>query len=440
METILDHLKRMKELSSIYECLDDQGRSILIMAAAKGRFGMVKLLSNYQGLDKNKLWRMKDETGKVARDYAKAKKYQEIVDFFDGKEEEEEEEEGDDGGVEKEFVEKFTDLTKIKTVAAGGGTKKEAEGEEDASTKVAAEDADDENKAIAAAVPKWPEVIACLESAKLPDRTMWKRDLLVCRRKEEKTGGDKEENAAAASPAAATTAVESLQIDPAMWRCVELNVLKLEFVPGSVRSLPNPLGRLRNLGTLIVSGNLLDSLPDSIGELKGLKILEAAGNKLKELPVGLSKCESLEVIDVSGSSLSSLQVLAPLTQLVSVHADGNDLTNLDGLTFDSLERLVDLSCSNNKINEISSDIGMLSGSLMTLNLSSNELTEVPGELGNLQKKLQKMLFAGNPIKDPRVKKNLKKAENGGRDLKEALKFLAKQKGKKGGKKKGKKRR
>ena len=74
-----------------------------------------------------------------------------------------------------------------------------------------------------------------------------------------------------------------------------------------------------------------------------------------------------------------------------------------------------------------------------LNLSSNQLETVPSELGNLTKKLQKLLTSDNPIKDPRVRKNLKKAEKGGRDLKEALKFLAKQK-KKGGKKKGKKKR
>merc|ERR1712146_146348 len=95
--------------------------------------------------------------------------------------------------------------------------------------------------------------------------------------------------------------------------------------------------------------------------------------------------------------------------------------------------------SKNKINSLSDDIGDLVGSLKTLNLSSNQLETVPSELGNLTKKLQKLLTSDNPIKDPRVRKNLKKAEKGGRDLKEALKFLAKQK-KKGGKKKGKKKR
>eukprot|EP00940_MAST-03C_sp_MAST-3C-sp2_P003466 g3466.t1 len=424
METILDHLKRMRELNTIYECLDGDERNILMMAAAKGQFKIVALLSNYQGLSKDRLWKAVDASGKTARDYAVARKHQDIVDFFDGKYEESEEE--DDGdGAEREFVEKFADMTKIKVSAAAT---KEVEKE--------AADAASSEGATKVTEPVWSEVKECLEAATLPDRTMWKRDLLVERRPEE----DDDTSGEAAKPPVPPSA-SGFEIDPALWRCTTLNVLKMRLPRGAVTAFPAGVSQLKSLGTLIISGNLIESLPESIGRLTNLKVLEASGNAFKQLPAGLSKCSKLEVIDVSGNFLASLEVLKPLTQLVSVHADNNQLTSLDGLSFENLERLVDLSCSNNKISELPSEIGMLSGSLMTLNMCSNELEGVPSELGNLKKKLQKMLFAENPIKDPRVKKNLVKAAKGGRDLKEALKFLAKQKGgKKSGKKKGGKRR
>jgi len=423
MEIILDHLRRMKELNSVYNALDSSDRSVLMMAAAKGRLEIVKLLSNYQGLNKDKLWKQKDEEGKTARDYAVRAKKRDIVDFFDGKlVEEDEESEEEDDEKDRVFKEEYVDISKGKVKRAKEVIKEE---EESSSSKV--EDI----------VPVWPEVKACLESAKLPDRKDWKRDLLINFRddgKKTEEGGEENDVKPPDVPPA------DFVIDRALWRCSALYVLKLELVPGSVKAFPEELSLLTNLGTLIIADNLIDTLPESIGKLKKLKVLEAAGNAFKVLPEAISQCEKLEVIDVSRNHLTSLKPLSALTQLVSVHADENELENLEGLNFADLERLVDLSCSKNKINVISDDIGDLVGSLMTLNLSSNQLEAVPSELGNLQKKLQKLVTNDNPIKDPRVRKNLKKAEKGGRDLKEALKFLSKQKKKGGGKKKGKKRR
>ena len=54
--------------------------------------------------------------------------------------------------------------------------------------------------------------------------------------------------------------------------------------------------------------------------------------------------------------LATLLPLSSLTQLVSVHADNNKLTSLEGLSFGSLERLVDLSCSGNEINVLTPDV------------------------------------------------------------------------------------
>lgn len=420
MEIILDHLRRMRELNSVYEAVDDHNRNVLMMAAAKGHLEIVKVLSNYQGLSKNQLWNAKDEDGKTARDYAVSRKRNDIVDFFDGKLVEEESEEDEEDEEDGTFKEEYMDMSKGKIKRAEEKPKQE---EDDTSSKV--EDI----------VPVWPEVKACLESAKLPDRKDWKRDLLINFREEKKKEGDDNDVSISNPPVPPPS---DFVMDRALWRCATLHVLKLELIPGSVKAFPEELGLLKALGTLIISDNMIETLPESIKNLKSLKVLEAAGNAFKVLPEGLGECEKLEVIDVSRNHLTTLKPLSKLTQLVTVHANDNELENLEGLEFTNLERLVDLSCSNNMINTLSDDIGALCGSLMMLNVSSNKLEEVPSDLGNLQKKLQKLLTSDNPIKDPRVRKNLKKAEKGGRDLKEALKFLAKQK-KKGGKK-GKKKR
>ena len=420
MEIILDHLRRLRELNSVYDATDDSGRNVLMMASAKGKLEIVKLLSNYQGLSKDKLWKAKDEEGKTARDYAVSRKKNDIVDFFDGKLVEEEEEESEEDEENRTFKEEYLDISKGKVKRS-----------------VKKVDAEEETSKTDDIVAVWPEVKACLESVKLPDRKDWKRDLIINFRDVAKKEDADDTDAAAVKPPMPPPA--DFVIDRALWRCSALKVLKLELLPGSVKVFPEELGLLTGLGTLIISDNMIESLPESIGKLKNLKVLEASGNRFKVLPEGIGQCEKLEMIDVSKNLLTSLKPLTTLTQLVSVHADENELENLEGLAFSNLERLVDLSCSKNKINSLSDDIGDLVGSLKTLNLSSNQLETVPSELGNLTKKLQKLLTSDNPIKDPRVRKNLKKAEKGGRDLKEALKFLAKQK-KKGGKKGKKKRR
>jgi len=419
MEMILDHLKRMRELDQIYDCVDTDDRNVLMMAAARGQYRMVKLLSTYQGLSKDRLWRAKDAGGRTARDYAVGRKHKDIIDFFDGTEVEVEE--VDEGPTE--HVERGIDLTKVSARKVKNATAAAAEAAAGA-TKSAVEGPITE--------PLWPEVKAVLEAEKLPDRTSWLRDLNVTRRKAAADGDEADAEAAALPP----PLPGSFVIDPALWRCTTLNVLKLQMPVGAIIALPADVSRLDILSTLIIAGNMIQSLPESIGDLKHLKVLEAGNNALTALPDGLSRCEALEVIDVSHNALTTLMPLAPLKQLVSLHADSNQLTSLDGLTFSELERLVDLSCSGNQISALSPEIGLLAGSLMTLNLSSNKLTAVPAELGQLgkKKKLQKLLLGDNPIKDPRVKKNLKKAEKGGRDLKEALKFLEKSAGKKGKKK------
>ena len=144
MEIILDHLRRLRELNSFTTQRTIPSQNVLMMAAAKGRLEIVKLLSNYQGLSKDKLWKAKDEEGKTARDYAVSRKKNDIVDFFDGKLVEEEEEESEEDEENRTFKEEYLDISKGKVKRS-----------------VKKVDAEEETSKMDDVVAVWPEVKAC---------------------------------------------------------------------------------------------------------------------------------------------------------------------------------------------------------------------------------------------------------------------------------------
>jgi len=209
MEMILDHLKRMRELDLVYTSKDHDDRTALMMGAARGQIRIVRLLSTYQGLDKNRLWKARDCDGRCARDYAVGRKHREVVDYFDGKEVEEEFEEVDKGP--QVYVERGVDLTKVSARKAKSAI---------AAAAGATTSAGSAATALAITEPLWPEVKAVLEAEKLPDRTSWLRDLHVNRRTNKAKGGD---GACCAGEADATDASlpppppgSSFVIDPAL--------------------------------------------------------------------------------------------------------------------------------------------------------------------------------------------------------------------------------
>lgn len=229
-------------------------------------------------------------------------------------------------------------------------------------------------------------------------------------------------------------------MDPALWHLGHVNRLELCLPAGVLSSIPGDLGFMTSMLTLILSNNSLTSLPEEIGNLVLLKNFEAANNQLVALPQSMGKLENLELLNLADNKLEDITALKPLTNLVTVSLDRNALTSLEGLNFPNLQRLRTLNACDNQLATLDATVGQL-GLLENLNLERNKLTEVPCELGNLLKKMQTLKMDDNPIKDPKVKKNLKKAVEGGRDLKEVLKFLVKngaQSGGGGGGKKGKK--
>lgn len=79
----------------------------------------------------------------------------------------------------------------------------------------------------------------------------------------------------------------SAVVDRALFRCTAITRLALRMPEGALTQLPDALGALTQLTTLILSRNALPLLPPTTPRLgRTLRVLEIAHNKLQELPAG----------------------------------------------------------------------------------------------------------------------------------------------------------
>jgi len=397
LSSLLDFLPRggpeARELAAeTLDCVDDEGRTPLMMACHRGDYRCAELLFG-AGARAD----LKDARGKTARDYALAKKEQDIVNMLDGVESEEEEEEDAGAPAKKSFLKRMGK-------AGRQAKREEEEAKADAGSAEHSGGAGGGGEAAAASPApeaQWPEVAEIQGSSK--------KEVAISRDGPVAGGG----------------------ADPALWSCTSLNMLTLKCGLANVDGVRG----LRGLLTLILTGNELAALPEEIGELKLLKNLEVDDNYLKALPAAVGGLPALESLSVNGNQLTSLAPLQAATALVSLHAARNALSEIDcGLT--NKPRLSVINVSDNGIEELPGEIGGLQ-LLRSLNVSDNEIEELPCELGELKEsKLKELGLGGNPWDDGKIVKMIQKSNN---LSKEILTYVRKQKGKgKKGKGKGKK--
>ena len=153
-----------------------------------------------------------------------------------------------------------------------------------------------------------------------------------------------------------------------------------------LKTLPESIGRLSTLQSLTLDKNKLEALPTSIGNLIALKYLGASNNKLETLPESLSNLIALEKLDLSENKLTTLpENLGNLIALENLDVPYNKLTrlpeNLGNLT--ALKRLV---ANANTLTRLPESIGRLMA-LETLSIEHNRtLTGIPNELLNLSRR------------------------------------------------------
>jgi len=386
LKCMLETMDRMRDVSGTVDYpMLGTGMTPLMAAAANGwKDGCFELIRNDASLT------AKCQQGKTAIDYAKLNKRKAVIQLFEDFLKEDE-----------EVVE--TQAMKLQREAKEHHQAEKAKEEKAREqANLAAKDAafdekdrvEDAQKA-ASSLAKWDEVKSALDTLST--------EVKIAR----------EDKDAAAPDAGA--------IDPTLWSCETLKILRLRLPKGALTSLPADLGRLANLTELIVSHNSLTTLPAEVGLLVNLKALEAEANCLDALPAELEKCTKLEVLNVTGNALTSLSMLGAMVEMKSLLASNNQLTKLD-FTIEVMVHLRVLSVSGNQLTELPDGVGQLV-QMTNFIASDNQLADLPFGMHTLtEKKLVELQLTNNKFTDRKIKQLIEKSP---KLVKELTNFLEK---------------
>lgn len=152
------------------------------------------------------------------------------------------------------------------------------------------------------------------------------------------------------------------------------------------------LDETRELTTLHVHNNRIQSLPDYFVRFQALKYLNISNNRFETFPVVVCEVASLNDLDISFNSLTSVPPeIGKLHNLERLILLSNNITTLPG-TMNQLKRLRELDCRRNFIidfspvdtlpnlqtvraqHNMSKALEMRTGNLAILNLSHNAVT------------------------------------------------------------------
>ena len=111
----------------------------------------------------------------------------------------------------------------------------------------------------------------------------------------------------------------------------------IERGPSLLQTLPDDIGELIDLETLIIESSDVSILPDSFYNLKNLKILHLVGNKLSSLSENINQLVALETFDVEFNQLERIPAsLSSIKNLKNIFIWGNPLKEIsDCLAFEN---------------------------------------------------------------------------------------------------------
>lgn len=156
------------------------------------------------------------------------------------------------------------------------------------------------------------------------------------------------------------------------------------------------LSTFSNLVSLDVSNNGLSFIPDDVGSMPHMRTLIARNNNLEDLPKTLVNAQSLEAVYLSGNRLETIpEVLFDLPNVKVLHMGGNRIESLP-YQIGTMLSLEILYLGGNQLKDVPASIGRLS-SLSSLALCDNMLESIPSTLGDLTN-LQSLSLHNNNLK------------------------------------------
>lgn len=169
----------------------------------------------------------------------------------------------------------------------------------------------------------------------------------------------------------------------------DINIISLR---NELTSIPEQIGKCKNLTHLYLNENIITSIPDFIGNLINLKILMLYMNKITTIPDCIGNLINLETLSLSNNNISIIpDSIGNLTNLNVLYLDGNKLTILP----DSIGNLINLKylmINRNKLSTVPETMCNLIN-LTEFKLYENKIKTIP----NCLKKL-------NNLKVIRIKK------------------------------------
>ncbi|XP_012273719.1 leucine-rich repeat-containing protein 47 [Orussus abietinus] len=166
-----------------------------------------------------------------------------------------------------------------------------------------------------------------------------------------------------------------------------------------LKEIPDEIGNLTNLTTLVLHSNKITKIPSAIKNLTKLKLLDCSRNMLENVPEELGDLPQLTTINFGSNLLTELPSQIHNIKLTSLDLSNNNFDTFPDVCYAELSNLAEIKINGNQIKQIPNTINILP-SLKMLDLADNMITEVPGELADC--KLKEVNLKGNILSDKRL--------------------------------------
>lgn len=186
-------------------------------------------------------------------------------------------------------------------------------------------------------------------------------------------------------------------IDDILKNIYNSNSLKhLDLSYNRLDHLPEPITKIPNLKTLVLSHNFLLDIPKNIGQLSKLEYLELDRNPLKNLSYNIGKMPNVKTLKMNETEFSTLpEDIGKLKNLEVLEINDNYKLKELPNTITNLKNLRVLSLSYTPINRLPENIHNLEN-LEELDVDSTNIDELPKTIGKL-KYLRILDFSGTKI-------------------------------------------